>query len=540
MNAAGGRADALKRAFDLIGAVKGLVLLAPVFAVVAWRVRRELGSPVLFSQERPGLHGRIFTLRKFRTMTDERRPDGQLLPDEQRLTPFGRFLRSTSLDELPELLNVLRGEMSLVGPRPLLVEYLDLYSPEQARRHEVRPGITGWSQINGRNDQSWEDKLAQDVWYVDNRSLLLDLKILLRTLWVMATRRGVALEGHATTVRFTGSGDTGHQVTEPVRPPGGPADDLEIREATDDDLPALLELLQSSLGWVPDEQYADFFRWKHHENPFGRSPMWVALDDGRIVGFRAWLRWRFTRRGSTWEAVRAVDTATHPDYQGRGIFRRLTTTSVDMLARQGVAHVFNTPNEQSRPGYLKMGWEEVGKLPVGVRFRSPAAAARAVGARVPADKWSLPTDAGRPAAEALADTDHLDGLLAALPDARIRTDLDAEVLRWRYGFAPLHYRGLVDDDGVVLFRLRRRGPATECVVGHLLAPDPVVAGRLLRRVATESDADQVLQLTSHPHLRGGFLPLPGGGPVLTWRDLAFAGKPPLGLWDLTMGDVELF
>jgi GNAT superfamily N-acetyltransferase len=318
------------------------------------------------------------------------------------------------------------------------------------------------------------------------------------------------------------------------------ADELTVREATDDDLPQVLELLQSSLGWVPDEQYAAFYRWKHHDNPFGRSPAWVALDSDRIVGLRVWLRWRFRRAGRTWEAVRAVDTATHPEYQGRGIFRLLTTSSLEVLHRQGIAHVFNTPNEQSRPGYLKMGWVEVGKLPTAVRFRSPVAAAKALRARVPADKWSQPTDAGRPAHEVLADDGGVRDLLAALPEERIRTDLDVDVLRWRYGFAPLHYRGLSVDGAIGLFRLRRRGPAVECVVGHLLAPDPAARARLLSRIASVSGADQVLQLTDRPHHRAGFLPLPGGGPVLTWRAVTDTEVPPLDAWDLTMGDVELF
>ena len=318
------------------------------------------------------------------------------------------------------------------------------------------------------------------------------------------------------------------------------SDDLTVREADDADLPQILQLLTSSLGWVPDEQYAAFYRWKHHANPFGRSPAWVATDGERIVGLRIWLRWRFTHNGSSWSAVRAVDTATHPDYQGRGIFRRLTTTSLEQLRAEGVAHVFNTPNEQSRPGYLKMGWEQVGKLPVAVRFRSPLTAASAIKARVPADKWSLPTDAGVPAPEVLDDQDLLEALIAALPAERIRTDLDIDVLRWRYGFAPLHYRGLRDAGGIVLFRLRRRGPATECVVGHLLAPDVRTARYLLRRVAKVSGADQVLHLTSAPHLRGGYLPLPGAGPILTWRELNMSTMPPLDAWDLTLGDIELF
>jgi hypothetical protein len=159
---------------------------------------------------------------------------------------------------------------------------------------------------------------------------------------------------------------------------------------------------------------------------------------------------------------------------------------------------------------------------------------------VPADKWSLPTDAGMPAATVLADDGELRALIEALPDRGIRTDLDQDVLRWRYGFRPLHYRGVREAGGIGLFRLRRRGPATECVVGHVLAPDETVTRRLLRRIARETGADQVLQLTDRPHLRGGFLPLPGGGPVLTWRELNDRDMPPLDRWNLTMGDVELF
>lgn len=317
-------------------------------------------------------------------------------------------------------------------------------------------------------------------------------------------------------------------------------DDLQIRPAVPDDLPQILSVLQSSLGWVPDEQYAAFYRWKHHDNPFGESPAWVAVDGERVVGLRIWLRWRFVEAGRRWDAVRAVDTATHPDYQGRGIFRMLTTTSLEVLQAAGVAHVFNTPNEQSRPGYLKMGWQQVGKLPVGVRFRSPVTAVSALRARVPAAKWSLPTEVADPADEVLADDEEVAPLIAALPDTRIRTDLDVEVLRWRYGFAPLHYRGIREAGGIGLFRLRERGPATECVVGHLLAPDEVTTGKLLRRIAKVSGADQVLQITDRPHLRGGYLPLPGGGPIFTWRELNHTRMPPLDRWALTMGDVELF
>ena len=194
----------MKRFFDLLTSAIGLVILAVPLALLAWQVRRKLGSPVLFIQVRPGLHGKPFLMFKFRTMTDASDANGDLLPDAVRLSPFGRFLRATSLDELPELWNVLKGDMSLVGPRPLLMEYLPLYTSEQARRHEVRPGITGWAQVNGRNAISWEDKFVLDVWYVDHRSLWLDLRILWLTVRKVLVRDGISAAGEATMPRFEG------------------------------------------------------------------------------------------------------------------------------------------------------------------------------------------------------------------------------------------------------------------------------------------------------------------------------------------------
>jgi len=197
----------LKRLFDVIAAFTGLVLLSPVILIVAWQVCRKLGSPVLFRQTRPGLNGKPFEMIKFRTMKDALDAEGNPLPDSDRLTAFGQFLRSSSLDELPELWNVLKGDMSLVGPRPLLMEYLPLYSPEQYRRHELRPGVTGWAQVNGRNTLGWEDKFALDVWYVDNRSLWLDIKILFLTVKKVVVRDGISAEGEATMKKFMGDGD---------------------------------------------------------------------------------------------------------------------------------------------------------------------------------------------------------------------------------------------------------------------------------------------------------------------------------------------
>ncbi|SOB74553.1 Sugar transferase involved in LPS biosynthesis (colanic, teichoic acid) [Marinobacter sp. LV10R510-11A] len=195
----------LKRLFDTFAAAFGLVILAPVILIVAWQVKRKLGSPLFFCQTRPGKDGKPFQMVKFRTMLDAVDAQGNSLPDSERMTEFGHLLRSTSLDELPGLWNVLKGEMSLVGPRPLLMEYLPLYSKEQYRRHDVRPGITGWAQVNGRNAISWENKFELDVWYVDNRSLWLDVKILFLTVKKVLIRDGISGEGEATMSKFTGS-----------------------------------------------------------------------------------------------------------------------------------------------------------------------------------------------------------------------------------------------------------------------------------------------------------------------------------------------
>jgi sugar transferase EpsL len=193
-----------KRLLDLALTIPALIFLSPLLAIVTLLVWLKLGAPVVFHQQRPGLHGQPFTLLKFRTMTDARDTQGNLLPDVDRLTRFGCFLRSTSLDELPELINVLKGEMSLVGPRPLLMDYLDRYTPEQMRRHEVKPGITGWAQVNGRNALTWEQKFAMDVWYVDHQSLWLDIKIIVLTISKTLRREGITHPGQATMEEFLG------------------------------------------------------------------------------------------------------------------------------------------------------------------------------------------------------------------------------------------------------------------------------------------------------------------------------------------------
>lgn len=195
----------MKRIFDFFMSFVAIIFLLPVFVILFFLIRRKLGAPVLFRQQRPGKDGRPFTMVKFRTMLDATDADGNVLPDELRLTKFGKALRATSLDELPELWNVLKGDMSLVGPRPLLMEYLPLYDEDQSRRHEVRPGVTGWAQINGRNAIDWKDKFKLDVWYVDNHTLWLDIKIIFLTIRKVIIRDGISSEGQATTTKFTGN-----------------------------------------------------------------------------------------------------------------------------------------------------------------------------------------------------------------------------------------------------------------------------------------------------------------------------------------------
>ncbi len=326
---------------------------------------------------------------------------------------------------------------------------------------------------------------------------------------------------------------------------------LTVRRYTEQDEPAVLGLLQRSLGWLADEHHTAFFRWKHRDNPFGASPAWVALDGERMVGLRVLLRWEFERDGLDREVVRAaraVDTATDPAYQGRGIFSGLTLHAIDDLTRESLHFIFNTPNDQSRPGYLKMGWQVVGRLPVAARPRSPVAMARMAGARSAADLWSTPTDVGLDAADALADERALDALLRSQPRAGgLRTRRTPAVIRWRYtGFPPLAYRVLLNgprlDDGFVVFRLRRRGRALEAVVGDLLVPgaDRRAAAALLRSLPRVSGADYAIQLGGEVGARAGYLPLPRQGPILTWRAITETVRPPMSDWSLALGDVELF
>ncbi len=320
--------------------------------------------------------------------------------------------------------------------------------------------------------------------------------------------------------------------------------DLEIRTALPDDEPAVLDLFRETLGWKDDDPNEDFFRWKHQDNPFGQSPAWLALHDGKVVGYRTFLRWRFlTEDNKEIRAVRAVDTATHPDYQGLGIFRTLTLRGVAELTLAGEGIVFNTPNDQSRPGYLKMGWSVARRLPISLLPR-PTSLMKVARAAVPADLWSQPSTIGLDAAEALTDTAVAEALLMHAPGKGVRTKRSPEYLAWRTSLRPLHYRLLLASDrdsaqGGLVFRLRRRGEALEAAVIEQLVPDRATGARLVGRLLKETGADYAIGLRTGPS--AGLIPVPlrGMGPLLTTRPLA--ASPPLpSAWRLTLGDVELF
>ena len=320
---------------------------------------------------------------------------------------------------------------------------------------------------------------------------------------------------------------------------------MRIRRTAPDDEPEILALLQSSLGWLTDEEHARFYRWKHLENPFGPSYGWVAVEDERIVGLRLFMRWEFRSAADVVRAVRAVDTATHPDYRGRGIFRQLTLHGLEELQQDGVAFVFNTPNDQSRPGYLAMGWQVVGRLPVRVRPRSISVLGRLLRARVPAELASLPTDVGGAAADILADPELCARLAASQcesRDRRLSTNRSASYLAWRYGHEPLAYRALAPSgrahDGLVVFRLRHRGPTTEAVVADAFGRSPGASSGAVTRAMWRAGSDHFVALGGTPGLPA-MLPMAGQGPLLTTRTLA--SPAPLGVhdWRLSMGDVEL-
>jgi GNAT superfamily N-acetyltransferase len=327
--------------------------------------------------------------------------------------------------------------------------------------------------------------------------------------------------------------------------------DVAVRRASDDDLPAILTVAERSLGWEPGPETEAHFAWKHRENPFGASPMWVAEADGRIAGFRTFLRWEFRRAEKVLRAVRAVDTATDPDFQGRGVFTTLTLAALEELRADGVDFVFNTPNDQSRPGYLKMGWQVVGRLPVAVRPTGVGGLLRIARARTPAARGAVPTTAGAPAATVLGDRAVVEALLARVPAPAgpgLTTHRTPEYLHWRYGPDALHYRVTAGPAGfaagAVVFHLRRRGPAIEAVICETLvaARDSATRRAAYSRIARETGADYLIRLRDPADglLGAGFWPIPAIGPTLTSRGVATLPPAQRGAWHLALGDIELF
>ena len=322
------------------------------------------------------------------------------------------------------------------------------------------------------------------------------------------------------------------------------SDGLTIRRALPADRPEIIALLAASLEREADPRVEELYSWKHEENAFGASASWVACDGETIAGFRALMRWEFTRGDELLRCVRAVDTATHPDYQGQGIFTRLTLRGIAELRDEGCGFVFNTPNEQSRPGYLKMGWRVVGQPQVFFRPRSATAALKMLRSRTPAERWSSPSNLGAPAAEILSDARGLQALLDSLPRvAALRTRHTAETLEWRFGSELLSYRivtvGGGVEDGIAVVRVRQRGDAREAALCEVIAPDDNAKARkaLVKTVTKQVDADYVLSLGVN---RDGLLPLPRQGPILTWRGVTETEIPALNRWVLTLGDIELF
>lgn len=324
-----------------------------------------------------------------------------------------------------------------------------------------------------------------------------------------------------------------------------------MRKATDRDLPQIVELCGEALGWQAGDQNQEFFLWKHRLNPFGPSPIWVAESDEqgeqRLVGVRAMMRWQLqTSDGARLNLVRAVDTATAPSHQGKGIFTQLTMSAVTNLTAESTDAVFNTPNAQSRPGYIKMGWRVLGRVPVGVRPRSWRAMVSMVRSRTAAAKWGIETQVGHHPAEAFADTTALDALCAAAgPSSGWHTPLSAEYLQWRTSFEPLGCRvqllGSTIDDGIVVFRLRNRGAMTQLSVLHAIRPpDGPTLGGALGSLLRATGADVAMLTGADAGRATGTIPLPRSGPILTWRTLANPIVPDFADLDVDLGSTELF
>ena len=290
------------------------------------------------------------------------------------------------------------------------------------------------------------------------------------------------------------------------------------------------------VGVGNDPRFEQLFSWKHDQNAFGPSYMWVATDGDRIVGLRVFMRWEFVRGGEVLHAVRAVDTATHPEYQGKGLFTAMTMHGLDVIKDDGIDFVFNTPNDKSRPGYLKMGWQEVGKLPVAIRVAGPGGAMRMARSRVASSHWPLDVALGEPVLDVVVDLAIADA--STMGRSAIATNVSTRFYEWRYGADFLGYRAVAGDGGHLVCRVRQRGDAKELVMLDSPGLDISSAERVAARMLRANGLDHALRIGA-PDVRNGFVRAPGG-PVVTWRSVRAEAMPPLANWRIGMGDVELF
>jgi len=518
----------IKRVADVVFATAVLVGLSPVLAATAAAVRFSMGSPVLFKHKRPGYREKTFTLYKFRTMTDERDENGELLPDAERITQTGKIIRSLSLDELPQLWNVLKGDMSLIGPRPLLVDYLPLYTAEQRRRHDVPPGIVGWAAVNGRNANTWDKKFAMDLWYVNNWSLLLDLKIFFKAIPVVLSREGVSYGNEAAGVRFTA-------IQERFM-------DYPVRDFAVADAPAILELFERVFGWGIS---LGFWKWRYAEG-LGEPVVKLMFDGDVLIGHYAVTALPLLLHGEKRRAAFSMTTMTHPDYRGKGIFTKLAKMTYEAAADRGFSLVFGFPNKNSEWGiFNRLGWSRSASVNEYRLNSFPLPLTTPVEAKEPA--FDRPYD------------EFWDNICTKLGCCVPRT---ADFLNWRVERCPTEYRKgsyLLFEDriaggelrGFLVFKVYTGEARPKGHVLELLAADHEAAGRLLTSSLDYARRKNVASVSAwlyrdHPNFaafaQAGFS---DSGNTVVWGGRLFGGEDStagefFNHWHISMLDSDIF
>ena len=518
----------IKRAADVIFASGMLVCLSPVLGATAAAVRFSMGSPVLFKQKRRGYKEKIFTLYKFRTMTDERDENGELLRDAERITQTGKIIRSLSLDELPQLWNVLKGNMSLIGPRPLLVDYLPLYTAEQRRRHDVPPGIVGWAGVNGRNANTWDKKFEMDLWYVGNWSLLLDLKIFLKAILAVLSREGISYGNEAAGVRFAGIQE---------RPM-----DYPVRDFTVADGPAILELFEKVFG---RRISLGFWKWRYPEG-LGEPVVKLMFDGDALIGHYAVTALPLLLQGEKRRAAFSMTTMTHPDYQGKGIFTKLAKMTYEAAADRGFSLVFGFPNKNSEwVIFNRLGWSRSTSIN---EYRL--------------DSFPLPLTTPLAAKEPAFDRSYDEFWANNCTKLGCCVSRTADFLNWRVKRCPTEYRQgsyLLFEDriaggglrGFLIFKVYTGEARSKGHVLELLAADNETAGRLLASSLDYARRENVANVSawlyrSHPNFaaftNGGFS---DSGNDVVWGGRWFSGDDAaagefFNRWHLSMLDSDVF